>query len=472
MGGAPLGTGASQGNGGAPALQTLTLSNLQIEGNPKMPLGCFVSWTTAEPADSEVRFVGAEGALSVRDEAEVTEHKVYVLGMRAGVSYDLTAMSSNATSTGSAEGAFTAGALPNFVPEHATLVTAASDKTQPGFTLTNFWNGGGSPITALILDAEGYPVWYYVSGTANDQFGATSTDWTFDGTVLLGNAGNEPAREVDLEGNIIWEGPTGGSATLSHHTSKLKSGNYFVVRESASSARVEELDAQKQVVWSWDLYQDGNISNGGVNDWCHLNSVRTDSTEQFVYFNCRFQGLFKVDKSSKSIVWHMGAGIDDMETGDVTYKPDNSARFNDAHDPEVHADGTALFYDNQGWANRTVGDQNGNFHTRIVEYTLDEAAQEATLSWSFPGAFSTDAWYTESWSTPIWGDANRLENGNVLVTAGVTGGNNGGMTPAGTKTRLFEVTREGEVVWALEWPSEVGSYRATRVELPVHPLAP
>jgi hypothetical protein len=91
----------------------------------------------------------------------------------------------------------------------------------------------------------------------------------------------------------------------------------------------------------------------------------------------------------------------------------------------------------------------------VVEYQLDESSLTATLSWSFPGEFDTDAWYREDWATEIWGDADRLDNGNVLVTAGDRG--------LGTFSRIFEVTREGVVVWGFEWPENHGSYRADRI---------
>jgi hypothetical protein len=465
------GSGGAHAAGGAAPLGTLTVDGLQVELNSKMNLGAYVTWTTAEPANSEVEFGESEFVMKTTGGDElVTEHKVHVVGMRPETLYKLRARSTSATATGSADGEITTGALPTFLPDKADVVTPAGSSTAPGYTLMNFWDSGNSPTVAVIVDPEGYPVWYYVNGTARDQFGATSTDVTPDGTILIGNAGNEPARDVDLEGNILWVGPTGGDAALSHHTSKLKTGNYLVVRESSASARVEEVDAEKKVVWSFDLYEDSPVTNNGANDWCHLNSVRTDASEKYVFFNCRYQGLFKIDKATKAIVWHMGAAMDDSQSGDVTYKPDNSVRFNDAHDPEVHEDGTALFYDNQGWSNRNVGEANGNFHTRLVEYMVDDAKKEATLTWEFPGSFSTDAWYKDDWSTPIWGDANRLANGNVLVAAGVTGTGGGGMTKPGTKSRIFEVTREGQAVWAIEWPEGKGTYRATRLSLPVEAL--
>jgi len=470
VGGSPLGAGGTTSSGGASPLGALTVTGLEIELNPLMPLGAYVRWTTDQPANSEVQF-GSEGlSHHILVDEETTSHEVYVVGMRAETAYQILAVSTSSTATGSASGQVTTGSLPATLPARADIVTAATADSVPGYTLTNFWDSGQSPTVAVVLDAEGYPVWFFENGPGADAYGATSTQFSAEGTIVIGNAGDVPAREVDLEGNVLWEGPTGGSAPLSHETRKLPGGTFFVARESSSTARVEELDSDGNVLWTFDLYADTSMTNDGANDWCHLNTAYTDPTEAFLYFNCRYQGLFKVDRSTKDIVWDLGAAMDDDMSGDVTYLPDNTARFNDAHDPEVHEDGTVLIYDNQGWANRTEGQQNGTFHSRIVEYQLDEGAKTATLTWEFPGSFDTDAWYQEGWMTPIWGDADRLENGNVLVTAGVTGTSTGGMTPPGTKSRIFEVTREGQIAWAIEWPATKGCYRAERIVLPPEPL--
>ena len=454
---------ASGGAGGTAPLGALTVTNLKIDPNPKMTLGCYVSWTTSVPANSEVQFGVAGYQLHTVDATLATDHKVYVVGMHAKTAYQIKAVSTTDTATGSAEGTFTTGNLPANLPA-ATLVTNQPDKMQPGWTLTNIQlpGSGGSnfsdqPGIIVIVDEQAIPVWYYVHGTTADQYGMTSTDWLPNGHVLVGNASAEPAVEVDLEGNSVWTGPTGGTPAASHHTGKLGNGDYAIVRESNASARVEELSPDDKVVWTWDLY-DYIKPQTSAADWCHLNSVTFDEVNDFLYFNCRFQGLFKVKRADKSIVWQMGAAIDDSHSGDITYLPDNSARFNDSHDPEIHDDGSILFYDNQGWSQHTGGEGNGSYHTRVVEYHLDESSKAATLTWEFPGSFNVDVWYKNDWSTPIWGDADRLTNANVLVTAGVHG--------AGEKTRIFEVTRTGDVAWAMEWPENDGSYRADRIEDP------
>jgi hypothetical protein len=221
---------------------------------------------------------------------------------------------------------------------------------------------------------------------------------------------------------------------------------------------VQELSPDNTVVWEWSLF-DHITPPQSQNDWCHPNSVTIDEASDDVYMNCRWQGLFKFNRGgSQDILWQMGAGIDSMTTGDVTYKPTNEDRINDTHDPEIHDDGTILFYDNQGWQNRSVGERNGTRHSRVVEYQVDQANKEATLVWEFPGDFQVDEYFTSTWYSPFWGDADRLGNDNVLVTAGVRG--------TGTQSHLFEVTREGEVVWDIAFPEDNGIFRAGRISAP------
>ena len=91
-----------------------------------------------------------------------------------------------------------------------------------------------------------------------------------------------------------------------------------------------------------------------------------------------------------------------------------------------------------------------------MEYRIDEAARTATLVWEFPGNFNVDSWYRDESYQPFWGDADRLENGSVLITAGERG--------SGTDSRIFEVTREdGQVVWELRLGPDIGVYRAERI---------
>src|SRR4029078_10788434 len=112
--------------------------------------------------------------------------------MHAATAYQIKAVSTNATATGSATGTFTTGALPSGTPK-ATGATKTTDKMQPCWTLMNAYLNATAPGLMVIVDVDGLPVWYYVNGTTNDGFGATSVDFVSN-HVLIGAPRLEQAR--------------------------------------------------------------------------------------------------------------------------------------------------------------------------------------------------------------------------------------------------------------------------------------
>ena len=461
-----LGGASGAGGGGAGVGSgTLTLSNLEIERNPNMTISCFVSWTTAEPASSEVQF-GEDGyAFRIHDDALVTEHRVLVIGMHAESNYEIKALSANGTGTGSAEGTFMTGMLPNNVPEPMLTQNDAAN-SYSGWTLTNVQSASFSaPAAVIMVDAGGEIVWYYIHGTSGDTRGDVSTELFPDG-VLVGPTSGEPARLVALSGEVLWEGPPNGTQQLmSHFAMRRANGNYVLNYEIDKAAqngntriddqRLDEITPDREVVWSWTLF-DHVEPAGNKEELCHGNHLLFDDPAGVLYYNCRWLGMFKIDRTSGDILWRLGGTYDEtsLGPGDWTYDPPD-AQFSDMHEPEFHDDGTLMLYDNGGYA---MGGGGQNLHSRVLEYALDEAAKKATLTFEFPGDFTVDAWYENNWYTPFWGDADRLPNGNILVTAGVRS--------ASASTRLFEITREGKVVWELTFPPNNGSYKAARLSPP------
>lgn len=482
-GGGGTGSGGQSGGNDA-AASGLTLTGLKIEANTKNVLSCFVSWKTDQAASSVVQFGESGYDWEISDTKAVTDHKVVVIGMRAAKSYMIKAISTAGSASGSAEGKFTTGALPVTVPV-AKVTINDTTKSQPGWTIMNIQKGDGTataqskhPATAVMYDADGQPVWYYVDGDTVDRGGAIPVEVTDKG-VLIGSVldssatSKQPPREVGFAGNTLWECGTpncNGNGNITHHASKLPNGNYIVNRDvttgGLTSPVFEEISPDLKVVWSLDFRKLVPPPSGATGDWCHGNSVTVDIDKNEVYGNCRFIGLIKATYKNPSLVWHLPASYGAKGMGSLTFSP-TSSQYSDTHDPEIHDDGTILFFDNGGWSG-VVGEE-GNprgYRSRAIEYKIDETAKTATLVWEFPGSFAVDDWYKTKFYLPFWGDADRLANGNVLITAGVRG--------ASAESRIFEVTKQdGKVVWEFRLPVDFGVYRSERLSPPplVHPVA-
>src|SRR5262249_42623056 len=147
-----------------------------------------------------------------------------------------------------------------------------------------------------------------------------------------------------------------------------------------------------------------------------------------------------------------GSSVPAQPPSDIAFSPTTSA-FSDTHDPEIHDDGTICFFDNGGYSG---GRRRSTppLPPPALQVHIHETAKTATLIWEFPGnATVPDAWYTNNWYVPFWGDVDRLPNGNFLVTAGIRS--------TSVESRVFEVTKDDrKVVWEFRFPTDYGVYRS------------
>ena len=475
--GGTAGSGQSgQGGTADPGTAPSAVTGLKIDPNPNSVLSCYVSWSTDQAASSTVQFGAGSLQWEISDAALTTTHKVLVIGMKAQQTYMIKAISANSGGQVSAQGTFTTGTLPATIPVGIVMIND-STRAQPGWTLMNVQKGDGTtdarsmyPPQAVMYDSDGQPVWYFIDGTLPDIGGAVSTQLTDKG-VLIGptwatngtTTGTLPI-EVDFAGNTLWQCSTsvcGGSKNFTHHASKLSNGDYalieYVTKGSAQNPIFREVSPDNQVVWSLDWASVFPAPSGATGDWCHANSITIDIAKNAVWANCRWMGLMKTTYQNPAKQWLLQGTYTKTVSGDFSFSP-TAGQFSDTHDPEVHDDGTICFYDNGGYSMLGGSTQ---YHSRAVEYQVDETKKTATLVWEFPGSFSVpDTWYTTKWYSPFWGDVDRLPNGNHLIT--------GGIRSPTTESRVFEVTKDdGKVVWEFRFPADYGVYRSDRVTPPL-----
>ena len=411
----------------------VALEDVEIDDNPNSVISCYVRWATDEPATSRVEF-GVDGLnWFVGDDELVTEHEVFVFGMRAEREYRLQAVSVTAggTEMRSAELGYDTGELP-FPVANTVVTTIDTDRVQPGWTLANFVvNLTVSRVVAVMMDMDAEVVWYRDLG---EDKGRADVEVSLleDDVVLIGGAvpAEQTPIEVDLAGNVLWEGPVQTDGVLAnldgmHHTfQKLPSGEYVMMRFEFEGGHindvVERIDPDLNVSWSWSSFEHedvlGTAYPGG-------NYVIVPPDDDSFYYNARMlKTLYKVDRTSGEVLWALGSG------GDFAPIPDAPETwFLGTHSPKLDDDGHLLIYDN--------GAPGAREYSRAVEYVIDESAMTAELVWEYPGDLAEDVWFNH-----VWGDADRLPNGNTLITAG-------SMLEGDSQSRIMEVTHEGDKVW-------------------------
>ena len=179
-----------------------------------------------------------------------------------------------------------------------------------------------------------------------------------------------------------------------------------------------------------------DLIGGGVPDITHTNSMVYDDTEDVLYLNCRNVNTFyKIDHKTGEVIWGLGEN-GDFKLYDI-YGNEKPSLFYHSHALERIGDNRFILFDND-YHNQT---NPNNMRSRIVEIEIDEDRMIANQTWvwtSPPDYFSS-----------IYGDADRLPNGNRIGTFGT------GWKPNRTMgATLAEVTSEGELVWAFKFLNE------------------
>lgn len=321
-------------------------------------------------------------------------------------------------------------ALAGCTPNYEIVVTTYNPlKTYDGTTYFQAHVAG----TYISVNMRGDVLWEHQEigpwvGGVNMGF-----DVLGDGNVLL--MGTDQRKIVNTAtGQAVWQDERGPG-----HHSVLElpwgdimylSNEWFITSEGKRwfGDVIKVVDrSTKNIVWEWKLHehvdaaQHNEFFRWSV-DWSHCNTVKYHPN---YYFGGRYRNVVLLLSRSLDTFW-----VIEYPSGNILWscgqhgtfgrrEPPAEPFLSAAHELEMIAQNRFLVFDNGNYRDPLV--------SRAVEFVVNPATGTVTEVWSWTDPSNT-------MSDLSGGDADRLPNGNTLLTHVSAG-------------RLIEVTSAGEIVW-------------------------
>ncbi len=304
------------------------------------------------------------------------------------------------------------------------------------------------PKVFLSVGMEGNQIWAFEDPDCYNF-------WDFEVTVsqdILYNCANHLVVRFRPPDTILWK----RWFPAAHHSLvELPWGNILFLTDTYVQAApwqeplisdvIREIDPGTwEIVWEWALADHispeehycpicmEEITVDDSRDWSHSNSLHYHEQDSTILLNARNLDTFLLlSYPSGEVLWACG------DAGTF-----GAGLFHHPHDPERLPNGNILMFDNDEHTG-------GGARSRALELAIDPVAKTAEVVWE---------WRDEELWAPIMGDANRLPNGNTLVT-----------DPWGG--RLIEVNPSGDKVWEMVMKHPLAYryhnfYKAERIPYP------
>jgi hypothetical protein len=367
-----------------------------------------VNWSTDLPnVDSayiEFGLVETGPTMVAPVDLSAPAYRTLLLGMKQGRQYVYRVVASTGTETcTSEERMLTAGMLP--AAPTVTRQVLMPQAVSAGFIVTSNRNAGNGG-SAMIFDMDGDVVWFVPApaSTSRARMSYEGTDmWMLDLNVR--NGGGE-MRRVSMDGLEV-ENDASGLADAHHDFTVLPGGIVATAIWIGSGTEADNALIERA--------PDGTVTTVVENvdtlyasaSGYHCNSIHYHPSDGTYTIGDRNPDAFVKVTRQGELLWQFGGSDPIGHHFPATWSVN--------HGHHVLPNGNVLFYNN------------GNSGSSMVrEYALNEATWTATLVWDYP----------TSLRSPTLGDAQRLPNGNTLVT-----NSNGGLIeevdPAGNVVQTF-----------------------------------
>ncbi len=445
------------------------------------PLTAVIIFSSDSPTTTAITVAGKTTQTTVYQEFSdcSTSHIVPVYALYADTDnvVTLTVYDESGAQLSSTQHIITTAALPSGFDYVTILTETFQDTYQEGLTYCYSESNTGCKFA---FDQDGDIRWYLTISsltTMGCEFNYTDDHFIFSsGSTTQGDIS---FIEVDKFGKIynVWYAPYG----CHHDISVMPNGNLLVL-----GANTETLDTIEDFIYEIDCVT-GEIVNTldlkdvlqrmkiayapltgigtiGATDWCHLNSIEYDESDGTIVISSNFQSaIIKIDWETKDIIWMMSdedgwsARLSQYLLTPTDADDDFEYTYNQ-HAVEIlpDLDGDPdtidiMVFDNG--STRFVQDEElqeqialglavePDLYSRLVHYRINEVTMEVEQIWQY-GKEEGLCLYSA-----IVGDADYLENGNVLGTFDKHTWQNSEIIGSPT---IVEVDANGDEVWTAE----------------------
>jgi len=276
----------------------------------------------------------------------------------------------------------TTGPVKNGLPP-VTVTTFDKARASGGYLVSSLLQKG----PAFILDADGEYVWW----SASVGLGRSQMSW--DGkTMWYGNI------NVQGGGGFIASVPMDGIDIVTHREFGDPHHDFTVLPDGTIGYIEHDGNGCDRIMERWpdlSIHEIINVHDAhGGTDKCHTNSIHYHPGDDSYTFSDLNQNTYVKVKRTGEVVWVLG-GTTSGFTGD-------GAVWTRQHGHDLVAPDRLLFFNNGPTGTPATA----------VEVALDFENKTATRVWEYPGSGNESV---------IYGDVQRLDNGNTLVTYSIAG---------------------------------------------------
>lgn len=304
-------------------------------------------------------------------------------------------------------------------------------------TYGNAWSGQlAFPLSGpnnsnylVIMDTNGTVITTRQSNGYNAVYDFANNTLLFQGEPYVDGADTAPTYAThlwNLTSNTTQDFPN----VISHHDIQFDPvNNTFLTLQSYLRTvggkpvlfdKVLQVDAEGNVLWTWDTYnyipiseaspfnETSNFNGQTVEDFTHANSLDWDYNNSIIYLNIRNTNTFyKINQTTGDVIWACG------EFGNFTLLGTNGQPLHStnglppslwyhSHDVKMVTANVFTMFDNDN--NNNTNPE--NCHSRMIEVTLNETNMTALVNWSWEAP--TQYWTEYGGATVI------LPNGDYL----------------------------------------------------------